>query len=356
MRKLYFTCVLSAVLLAPAISGIAQPVVGGNSITGSADFFCSLVPPQSSTLSPLMCGASLIHPQWVLTAAHCGYSQFTLKPYDSIDIAIAPYVPSAGGYVRVRSEKIFIHKKYDFTGDGYDIALIKLRTPVTNVAQVAIPAQGDNALYDDGDTVNIVGFGIYDTLNPGAQPDTLQFAQIQVIGNVQCSQFYPGSIKADMVCAGMMSGNIGGAAGDSGGPLFANTGNGPVQVGVVSWGGGNWTTTDAPGVYTRISSHRQWIDSVIHADSTLSVSTVSDARAEVRRTEREITVALEDVAVNDLQYILYNYEGRVVRSGAWSRGRKEYTVEASELQNSLYFFYITDDRGYRFTGKVPVLR
>src|SRR5690606_14277349 len=41
-----------------------------------------------------------------------------------------------------------------------------------------------------------------------------------------------------MMCAGTRSGQIGACHGDSGGPLMVATDDGPMQVGVVSWGGG----------------------------------------------------------------------------------------------------------------------
>ena len=53
--------------------------------------------------------------------------------------------------------------------------------------------------------------------------------------------------------------------GDSGGPLFKCRDNNDgqcTQVGIVSWGIG-CAQKNYPGVYTRITSMREWIDNIV---------------------------------------------------------------------------------------------
>lgn len=77
--------------------------------------------------------------------------------------------------------------------------------------------------------------------------------------NAVCNIAYEGSIKPGMLCAGYREGGIDACQGDSGGPLVWRTSDGPVLVGVVSFGTGCARKLKY-GVYTRVSAYRDWID------------------------------------------------------------------------------------------------
>jgi hypothetical protein len=62
-----------------------------------------------------------------------------------------------------------------------------------------------------------------------------------------------------MLCAGLDEGGKDSCQGDSGGPLLLKVGDAYVQVGVVSFGNG-CGLPNSPGVYTRISGVKDWLD------------------------------------------------------------------------------------------------
>ncbi|HEX5500620.1 MAG TPA: trypsin-like serine protease, partial [Thermomicrobiales bacterium] len=91
---------------------------------------------------------------------------------------------------------------------------------------------------------------------PFDYPNRLMQADIEIQADAVCRRrhSYGKSFKAaSMLCAGTtQKPMIDSCYGDSGGPLFAQTASGPVEVGIVSWGRG-CAQLGFPGVYARLS-------------------------------------------------------------------------------------------------------
>ena len=101
---------------------------------------------------------------------------------------------------------------------------------------------------------------IYLTIG-GSSPNNLQYVRVPAITNSQCNAAYGGGITSSMLCAGYP--NVGGkdsCQGDSGGPYVCNDNGNPVIAGVVSWGNG-CAHADFPGVYARVTTVLNWIQS-----------------------------------------------------------------------------------------------
>ena len=91
----------------------------------------------------------------------------------------------------------------------------------------------------------------------------LMEVEVQYIDRRGCNAkvSYDGAITEAMVCAGVPEGNQDSCQGDSGGPLEYHPLNDDVkQMGIVSWGEQDQCGRPLKyGVYTRVSSYRDWI-------------------------------------------------------------------------------------------------
>lgn len=251
------------------------------------------------------CGAAMISPEWAVTAAHC---------VENVSIETdtgraAQYFPDASGGLKrfgplsvivgagtlletpkdatFPIDRIVIHPGYE-TGHaehGDDLALIRIvgrwdgplsrldgltgRAPDPNTAQTEVVVAGYGNTEEQGSReegfnrtgrhVSAPSLALMEGIVPPVDPQTCNQQIAALIDKYGLDQEFTG-VSVDpalQICAG--TGGTDSCQGDSGGPLVARTWeDGPVQIGVVSWGLG-CARQDSPGVYSRVSAYADWI-------------------------------------------------------------------------------------------------
>ncbi|MET8681229.1 serine protease [Streptomyces sp. NPDC004647] len=200
------------------------------------------------------CGAVVVGPTKVVTAAHC-MSQEVLGAERS---AVRDLKVIAGRDDLRTTEgeeipvgEVWVNPSYNTATNAGDIAVLSLEKalPASHVLPMALT--GDES-YKAGTPASVYGWG--DTTGMGTYATRLHAAQVQVLDDAVCSRAYPGTLDGryeaeSMVCAGVALGGRDACQGDSGGPLVANG----RLIGLVSWGSG-CGQAGSPGVYTRISA------------------------------------------------------------------------------------------------------
>ncbi|XP_068583968.1 neurotrypsin isoform X1 [Cebidichthys violaceus] len=244
-------------------------IIGGDkSLRGEWPWQVSLWLRSQSKGSHPLCGASLINPCWVVTAAHC-FKRFGRDPTRYV-LRLGDYhTEEQDDFERTLSpERIVIHRKYHSQGWEYDIALLRLKGTEGNcvafnphTGAVCLPEPGNKWEKRPAACV-ITGWGLTDS----EYSRTLLQAWVPLLPAWKCKRRYNDRFTSRMLCAGSLSERhrVDSCQGDSGGPLVCQGEGGRwVLTGVISWGHGCGNPS-FPGVYTRVSRFLRWINKVIN--------------------------------------------------------------------------------------------
>jgi len=274
---------LAVVALLGSSAGGGAVVGGGPADASQWSFVVPLL--KASEPNPFaaqFCAASLVAPDWAVTAAHCVEDRLPAE----IQVASPRSdLTSIAPAERVSVDALTVYPLHPPQSLTDDLAMVHLSQPVGAPASLA-----RGFTYSDGyRSAAVAGWGISDPA-AGAFPDILLSGQVTVLSSAACAREDP--FYGTLCGTRPQSFQASACNGDSGGPLAVVIPGQPAKLlGVVSYGDRECDRGKV-SVYTDVGRYRSWIVHVLRGrGGGTSLPELTDVKVESRPGQAVVHVS-----------------------------------------------------------------
>ncbi|CAE7759825.1 MCT7 [Symbiodinium pilosum] len=211
-----------------------------------------------------VCSGTLIHENYVLTAASCWYPESQNNNFEESSLVkrLSVWLHTPSGWRVARPQYLHTHRNFSRESYRDNIAIFHLMTPLVGVPVATLEQQQVEHV---GEQALVAGWGAADSeCKVRPKPSVLKEGDKQIASSRPCylqtllgrgkGPFEPGR----HICTQeIQSGSAGMGCGDEGAPMLLRVNGTTVQVGLYSHKSG------LRDIFVRVSAYADWINSVL---------------------------------------------------------------------------------------------